>query len=73
MNFDEIRQMPTLIDRDNNTGSKGWHESVTRSYQILQRVKGLLQDGVVTYTILELIIMMETPLPTTPEPDSSRQ
>ncbi len=51
MKINEIAHMPTVID---NT-----HESVYRSYQLLQKVKELLADGTPNGVILEMIELAE--------------
>lgn len=47
-----VRDCPTVID--------GKHESLTRSFQILRRVKYLLKEGVPQKVILEIIDELES-------------
>lgn len=60
MRLDAIRALPTVVDptrwpfQDAPT-----HESVLRAYQILDKVKYLLAEGVPPKIILELIAEME--------------
>lgn len=51
MRIKQIRELPTVID---NT-----HESVLRAYQILEKVKVMLERGDSPDTVLELIDFME--------------
>ena len=51
MKYDEIRMMPTV--------QAGTHESVTRSFHILAKVKELLALNTEPKIVLELINMME--------------
>lgn len=51
---------PTRLDREDiekdfNSGCKGWHESLLRSYQVLQLVKTLLEKKVDHEVILQII------------------
>lgn len=51
---------PTRLDRadieeDFGKGCKGWHESLLRSYQVLQLVKTLLEKKVDHEVILQII------------------
>lgn len=55
MTYDQIRRMPTSVDRN--------HESLTRAYHILGKVKDLLREDTAGYVIQELINMMETDIP----------
>ena len=60
-----IRTLPTCIEAEEmrkylSDGCKGVHESVLRSYQILQKVKWLLEQGASTKVISELIQHMES-------------
>lgn len=60
-----IRDMETTIDRGNMekflaSGCNGVHESVLRSYQILSKVKVLLEANTRQDLILELIELMES-------------
>jgi hypothetical protein len=68
--IDEIRKMPVKIDPEYPVkGSVGWeiHESLFRSYHILEKVKDLLMKDVDSETIIELIELMENEDPE-PEP-----
>jgi len=58
MNIFDISSMPTSITI-NNPGS--YHESIFRSYHVLNRVKEYLEKEVPYDVILELIEVMETP------------
>lgn len=54
------RACPTRLDREDikedfNSGCKGWHESLLRSYQVLQLVKDLLAKKVDHEVILQII------------------
>lgn len=53
MTLHEIRDFPTTIDTGPNSGRV--HESVLRSYQIVQKVKELLGQGVPPEVLLEII------------------
>jgi len=53
MDVTEIQQMPTVINKT--------HESVYRSYQILEKVKEMLDRRDSNRTIMEFIYLMETP------------
>lgn len=51
---------PTRLDRkdieeDFNSGCKGWHESLLRSYQVLRLVEDLLKKKVDHDVILQII------------------
>jgi hypothetical protein len=73
MDYDEIRKMLTVLTPDIVRGDisvfpedalisfhgTGWHESLFRSYQILERVKWLLERGTPSAVVLELIAVME--------------
>lgn len=52
MNISTIRKMPTVTDKS--------HESVTRAYHILEKVKDYLKRGVPVDVLLELIEEMES-------------
>lgn len=58
MNIIEIAKMPTDV-RQIHEGSSGVHESVLRAYQILEKVKELLDAGTPTEVVMELIETME--------------
>src|SRR5579859_4020069 len=60
MTYDEIAKLPTVIDKIPD-GSRGVHESCTRAYQILTKVKWLLEKRTHPDVITELISLMETP------------
>jgi len=64
MSYDEIRRMPTCVDREMMQGTIGGgiHESCLQGYQILQKVKALLAAETSPTVIAELIEMMETPI-----------
>lgn len=51
MDLFEIVNFPTVVENN--------HESVLRSYHILQKVKDYLQDGVPHKVILEIIEELE--------------
>jgi hypothetical protein len=73
MDFDEIRNFPTVLTTDCvrkdvtvfpegasfEFSSTGWHESLLRSYQIVEKVKWLLERGTPSAVVLELIALME--------------
>ena len=52
MKFFIVRDYPVVVGKN--------HESTTRAYQILERVKYLLQEGVPAKIILEIIEELET-------------
>jgi len=54
MTIKEIREMPTSI-----VGANKIHESVLRSYQVLKKVKYLLDEGTSANVVRELIREME--------------
>jgi len=58
MNYDTIRGMPTTVTGV-PSGTNGVHESCLRAYQILEKVKWLLNEGSSSHVVLELIKMME--------------
>lgn len=65
IDFLEIQKVPTSISREELqqhvvSGCAGVHESVLRSYQVLQQVKRLLSKGVPPDIISELIEVMES-------------
>jgi hypothetical protein len=62
MKISNIREYPTSltreeVERDLDAARKptGWHESLLRSYQTLQKVKDLLRDGTPPRVVLEII------------------
>ena len=61
MRINEIRNFPTTIDNPapGRGLPSGWHESLLRSYQIVQKVRELLEKKTPTEVILELIDTME--------------
>lgn len=65
MTYKDIANMPTsLYPEDVRAGSefgmpKGWHESLLRSYHIVQKVKWLLEKKTDPEVIVELIALME--------------
>lgn len=60
MDYLKIRDLPTVLDEDLlSLGAKGIHESVLRSYFIVEKVKFLLQEDCSSAVILELIELME--------------
>ncbi|MBW1983953.1 MAG: hypothetical protein JRI53_04475 [Deltaproteobacteria bacterium] len=77
--FDEIRGMKTVLRPVEYMGkcnpfeidlimlskiqSMKLHESLLRSYHILDKVKRLLANGTPAGVVVDLIEMMETPLP----------
>lgn len=58
MTYDEIRETPTTY-MDVERGI--CHESLLRAFEILLKVKWLLNEGTTPRVVLELIDMMETP------------
>ncbi len=56
--WDGIRAMPT--DWDRPIEGRGIHESVFRSYQVLEAVKLMLDRGDSSETVLEFIRWVET-------------
>jgi hypothetical protein len=68
-NIDDVRKMPTSIERDAMRGylateqCSGVHESVLRAYQILSQVKIMLEAETPPDLVLDLILLMESPLP----------
>ena len=56
MTFEEIRLCPTTFVF---SGEHGVHESIFRSYQILELVKGYLRRGVPSDVVLEIIEELE--------------
>lgn len=63
MNYREIMEMPTSLLRaqiEANPHSSGWHESCLRAYQILAKVKWLLEKGTDAEVVRELISLMES-------------
>lgn len=62
MNIDDIRGMRTSVGED-KPNTPRWHESVMRSYQILEKVKWMIEKGTPLQVIDELILLMETRLP----------
>lgn len=55
MKLQDIKNMPTTIDSD---GSVTYHESVLRSYQILDYVLGMVERGDSKETIFEVVEML---------------
>lgn len=61
MTYPEIANMPTKLTRkDVQEDCKGWHESLLRSYHIVQKVKILLEKNTSPELVLELIALMES-------------
>lgn len=61
MKFSEIRAQETSMDKDQlSYGATGWHESVLRSYHIVQKIKELLQRNTPADVILEIIEDLES-------------
>jgi hypothetical protein len=62
MDYDAIRAMPVSISRElaANSSCLAFHESVLRSYQILEKVKYLLRNETKGNIVIELINMMES-------------
>lgn len=59
-----IANMETSIGRSQiaeSPNASGWHESLLRSYHIVQKVKWLLQQETNPKVVLELIGLMESP------------
>jgi len=60
--------MPTTLERDYvkaslEDGTRGFHESLLRSYHILAKVKWLLDQGAPPEVVRELIALMEDSVP----------
>lgn len=65
MRISEIGRMPTEITAKDakeamERGCRGFHESLTKSYHILEKVKELLDLKTDQSVILELIYLMES-------------
>ena len=62
--YKAIANMPTVLTRkhvsETEAGTKGWHESILRAYQILEKVKWLLEKNTDHQVVLELIALMES-------------
>lgn len=56
--FEHIRQWPTSVT-EIPLGCTGVHESTLRAYQILEKVKDWLHQGVPGNVVLELIAELE--------------
>lgn len=64
MNITNISRIQTTISRASieealRIGSSGLHESLCRSYHIVEKVKELLQIGTPPTVVLEMIELME--------------
>ena len=59
MTIDQIRKLPTCY-KDAKTGDT--HESALRAYQILEKVKEMLERKDSTKTIIEVIELCESSL-----------
>lgn len=64
MTIMEIRSFPTdlsaeRVKRGLMEGCRGFHESLTRGYQISQKVRELLQQGTPPAVVLEIMDVME--------------
>lgn len=62
MDILEIRAMQTTLDHKETlmpNPPRGWHESLFRSYQILEKVKIYLRGGMPGEFVYELIETME--------------
>lgn len=64
--IDEIRDYPTeltpkqvKLDMKEKPGLAGWHESLMRSYHIVQKVKSMLELGTPPEVVLDIINDME--------------
>jgi hypothetical protein len=61
MNIRQIKEFPTSLDREyvesrlRQLSLKGFHESVLRSYQTLEKVKELLRINTPPEVVLEII------------------
>lgn len=64
-NISDIRKMPVLVE-EIPPGAKGVHESVLRAYNILEKVKHLLEEKTPSKIVLELIREMEGKKPLRP-------
>ena len=62
MTIFEIAEMPTSLSREYvlKSPAVGWHESLLRSYHVVQKVRELLQKGTPNEVTLELIETMMT-------------
>jgi uncharacterized protein YPO0396 len=63
--YGRIANTETVLSREAakegiDSGCKGFHESVLRAHQILQKVKWLLKQGTTNEVTLELIALMES-------------
>jgi hypothetical protein len=57
MKISEIKECPTVLDLGSN--DQRFHESIFRSYQILEKVKELLEKGTPGDVVLEIIQYIE--------------
>jgi hypothetical protein len=63
MHYAQIGRMPRTLTREvieSESSCKGWHESLLRSFHIVQKVKWLLEKGTAPEIVLELILLMES-------------
>lgn len=65
MNYLDIAKLKTVFGAEDarfvlDGNCTGMHESLLRSYQILAKVKWLLEKNTATEVVLELIALMET-------------
>ena len=60
MKIHEIKKMPTLF-KLSDTATGGIHQSLFRSYHLLDKVVDWLQKGVCPEVVLEMIEDIETP------------
>ena len=73
MTIEQLRRLPTSLSSAYmkailERGSSGAHESLMRSYQLVQHVKGWLRDGTPPNVVLELIEHVEAALDPKEEP-----
>lgn len=64
MNIREVSMMPTSIERNMlkdtlDEGCSGIHESTTRAFHIVRKVRELLEQNVPPKVVLEIMDLME--------------
>lgn len=72
MDYLQINKMNVTLSRQEaekglREGCAGFHESILRSFHIVQKVKWLLEQGTKPEVVLDLIALMENPF--LPEPE----
>lgn len=55
MTLSEIRKIPETIVASEWSGARSWHESVVRSYQVLEKARDWLKRGAPGSVVLEMI------------------